>query len=83
MLRLVREGAHVTKAEAETMVEGALWRMRHGSLDHFMRLAGVVKGMVECVGTSKQLTDLNRDCWLHVRSFLKIDDVASASTCGH
>ncbi|XP_049517407.1 uncharacterized protein LOC119441603 isoform X2 [Dermacentor silvarum] len=83
VLKLVREGAHVTKAEAEKMVKGALWRMRHCSLDHFMRLAGVVKGTVECVGASKQLTDLNRDCWLRVRSFLKIDDVASASTSGH
>ncbi|KAH6937591.1 hypothetical protein HPB50_001871 [Hyalomma asiaticum] len=48
-------------------------------LDDYMQLTGVVKRHVRCAsppsGCSKQLDDLNDDCWRILRSFLSFDDV--------
>ncbi|KAH8037094.1 hypothetical protein MRX96_022090 [Rhipicephalus microplus] len=47
-------------------------------LDGFMRAAGVVKYSVVCHARDdgqKQLVDIDGDCWLHIRRYLKIDDV--------
>ncbi|KAH7944030.1 hypothetical protein HPB52_014744 [Rhipicephalus sanguineus] len=47
-------------------------------LDGFMRVTGVVKDSVTCHRREDgvmQLTDLNTDCWLHVRQHLKVSDI--------
>ncbi|KAL1416722.1 hypothetical protein MTO96_027618 [Rhipicephalus appendiculatus] len=47
-------------------------------LDCFMRVAGVVKSSVTCyrhADGGMQLTDLNRDCWLYVKRYLKVSDI--------
>ncbi|XP_070377133.1 uncharacterized protein [Dermacentor albipictus] len=78
LLEMVSEGADVTKAAAKEMISSALLRVRHLSLDEFMRMTGVVKKTAECLadpGTRRQLCDLNLECWLHIRRFLKIADV--------
>nr|XP_054923953.1 uncharacterized protein LOC129383410 [Dermacentor andersoni] len=78
LLEMVSEGADVTKGDAREMISSALLRVRHLSLDEFMRMTGVVKETAECLadpGARRQLCDLNHDCWLHIRRFLKIADV--------
>ncbi|XP_075559468.1 uncharacterized protein LOC142590980 [Dermacentor variabilis] len=78
LLEMVSEGGDVTKADAKEMISSALLRVRHLSLDEFMRMTGVVKETVECLadpGSRRQLCDLNLDCWFHIRRFLKMADV--------
>ncbi|XP_070379109.1 uncharacterized protein [Dermacentor albipictus] len=78
LLEMVMEGADVTKTGAKQMISNALVRVHRCSLDEFMRVAGVVKERVECLrhpDARHQLTDIGYDCWLHIRSFLKIGDV--------
>ncbi|KAH7950444.1 hypothetical protein HPB49_024122 [Dermacentor silvarum] len=78
VFQMVREAADVSKAEAKKMISRARLRVRCCSLDEFMRMAGVVKERVECLGhpgTRLQLVDIGDDCWLHIRNFLKIADV--------
>ncbi|XP_075559353.1 uncharacterized protein LOC142590835 [Dermacentor variabilis] len=77
-LEMVREEADATKTEAKKIIRRALLRAQNCSLDQFMKMVGVVKDAVECpsdAGLRLQLVDLNHDCWLHIRSFLKIVDV--------
>nr|XP_054934454.1 uncharacterized protein LOC129388342 [Dermacentor andersoni] len=78
LLEMVMEGADVTKTEAKEKISSALLRVRHCTLDEFMRIAGVVKESVECLlhpDAKLQLADINHNCWLHIRRFLKIRDV--------
>nr|XP_054923902.1 uncharacterized protein LOC126525890 isoform X4 [Dermacentor andersoni] len=78
LLEMVSEGADVTKAAAKEMISSALLRVGLLSLDEFMRMTGVVKQKTQCFahpGARRQLSDLNLDCWLHIRRFLKIADV--------
>ncbi|KAH7950286.1 hypothetical protein HPB49_021817 [Dermacentor silvarum] len=76
LLEMVMEAADVTKAEATNMISCALRRVHRCSLEEFMRMAGVVKERVECIGhPGTRLADNNNDCWLHILSFLKIGDV--------
>ncbi|XP_072140281.1 uncharacterized protein [Dermacentor andersoni] len=78
LLEMVSEGADVTKAAAKEMISSALLRVGLLSLDEFMRMTGVVKQKTQCLadpGSRRQLCDLNLDCWLHIRRFLKISDV--------
>nr|XP_054923602.1 uncharacterized protein LOC129383248 isoform X3 [Dermacentor andersoni] len=78
LLEIVMEGADVTKTGAKKMISNTLLRAHRCSLDEFMRMAGVVKERVECLrhpDDRHQLTDIGYDCWLHIRSFLKIGDV--------
>ncbi|XP_070381800.1 uncharacterized protein [Dermacentor albipictus] len=81
LLELVMEGADVTKAEARERIRSALTRVRRSSIDEFMRMTGVVKEAVQCLshpGARRlQLADIGYDCWLYIRSFLKIADVVS------
>ncbi|XP_070386084.1 uncharacterized protein [Dermacentor albipictus] len=81
LLERVMEGADVTKAEAKKRIRSALLRVRRSSIDEFMTMTGVVKEAVQCLshpGARRlQLTDIGHDCWLHIRSFLKIADVVS------
>ncbi|KAH7948843.1 hypothetical protein HPB49_002788 [Dermacentor silvarum] len=81
LLELVREGAASTKSEAKKMISSALLSVRRTNIHQFMRLAGVVKEKVDCLanpGATTQLADISEDCWLHIRSFLKIADVVQA-----
>ncbi|XP_065298431.1 uncharacterized protein [Dermacentor albipictus] len=83
LLEMVSEGADVTKADAKKMISSALLRVGLLSLDEFMRITGVVQETAECLadpGARRQLSDLNFDCWLHVRRFLKISDVLQPRT---
>ncbi|XP_070386068.1 uncharacterized protein [Dermacentor albipictus] len=78
LLEKVREGADVTKAEAKKRIRSAVARVRSSSIDEFMTMTGVVKETVQCLshpGARRlQLTDIGHDCWLHIRSFLKLAD---------
>ncbi|XP_070386078.1 uncharacterized protein [Dermacentor albipictus] len=81
LLERVMEGADVTKTEAKKRIRSALVRVRRSSIDEFMTMTGVVKEAVQCLshpGARRlQLADIGHDCWLHIRSFLKIADVVS------
>ncbi|XP_065297012.1 uncharacterized protein [Dermacentor albipictus] len=84
LLEMVREGADVSKADAKKMISSALLRVRLLSLDEFMRMTGVVKETAQCFadpGARRQLSDMNVDCWLHIRRFLKIADVLHPRAC--
>ncbi|XP_075527035.1 uncharacterized protein LOC142559303 [Dermacentor variabilis] len=81
LLERVMEGADVTKTEAKKRIRSALVRVRSSSIDEFMTMTGVVKEAVQCLShpgaRSLQIADIGHDCWLHIRSFLKIADVVS------
>lgn len=80
-LELVLEATGGSKTKAKMMIRRALQRVRRISLHEFMRLAGVVREKVQCLdslGAGTQLCHLSVDCWLHIRSFLKIADVVQA-----
>ncbi|XP_075557300.1 uncharacterized protein LOC142589655 [Dermacentor variabilis] len=78
LLELVREGAAVSNGEAKAMVSEAFKAVRCFGLDEFMRMAGVVRSKVECVRprrTEVQLADIGVHCWLHIRQYLKLEDI--------
>ncbi|XP_070386074.1 uncharacterized protein [Dermacentor albipictus] len=81
LLEMLMEGADVTKAEAKKKIRSALLRVRSSSIDEFMTMTGVVKEAVQCLShpgaRRRQLADIGHDCWLHIRSFLKIAVVVS------
>ncbi|KAH7985567.1 hypothetical protein HPB51_026798 [Rhipicephalus microplus] len=76
----VQELSSVDENEAVSRIQNSL--KSFSELDDFMRLAGVVKWGVTC-GTRDdcqlQLTDLNRDCWLHIRKYLTVGDILDVS----
>ncbi|KAL1484468.1 hypothetical protein MTO96_032563 [Rhipicephalus appendiculatus] len=79
LVEQVQELASVDENEAVRRIENSLKSFTE--LDDFMRLAGVVKGSVtchRCEDGQKQLVDLNRDCWLHLRDYLKVGDIVDA-----
>ncbi|XP_077523393.1 uncharacterized protein LOC144134329 [Amblyomma americanum] len=81
VLSIVQENAGVEAKEAETMVRCALGLRCLTGLDEYMKLTGVVKRHVVCIGRrgdAVQLDELSLDCWLHVRKFLIVADVAGA-----
>ncbi|KAH7968977.1 hypothetical protein HPB52_013288 [Rhipicephalus sanguineus] len=72
----VQELALIDENEAALRVKKSL--KSFSDLDDFMRLAGVVKCSVTCHRLDdgkKQLVDLNRDCWLHIRQYIKLGDI--------
>ncbi|KAH7943548.1 hypothetical protein HPB52_009204 [Rhipicephalus sanguineus] len=72
----VQELAGVGEDEAVSRIKSSVKSL--SELDDFMCLAGVVKYGVSCHRSEdgdKQLVDLNHDCWLHVRQYLKVDDI--------
>ncbi|KAL1443483.1 hypothetical protein MTO96_007396 [Rhipicephalus appendiculatus] len=76
LVEKVQELASVDESEALSRIKSSL--KSFSELDNFMRLAGVVKNTVSCHRRSdgqKQLIDLNRDCWLHLRRYLKLSDI--------
>ncbi|KAK8783611.1 hypothetical protein V5799_010023 [Amblyomma americanum] len=79
VLSIVQENAGVEATEAATMVRRALGLQCLTGLDEYMKLTGVVKRHVVCIGRrgdAVQLDELSFDCWLHVRKFLIVADVA-------
>ncbi|KAL1484472.1 hypothetical protein MTO96_032567 [Rhipicephalus appendiculatus] len=72
----VQELASVDENEAASRIKKS--HKDISELDGFMRLVGVVKDTVSCQRREdgqKQIVDLNRDCWLHIRKFIKVGDV--------
>ncbi|KAH7943542.1 hypothetical protein HPB52_009198 [Rhipicephalus sanguineus] len=72
----VQELSSVDETEAASRIKSRL--KSFSELDDFMCLAGVVECSVTCHSRDdgqKQLVDLNRDCWLHLRQFLKVGDI--------
>ncbi|XP_049522320.1 uncharacterized protein LOC119449240 [Dermacentor silvarum] len=80
LLDMVREGAAVRSDEAKAMIKHALAQVRNFSLHEFMRLARVVAQRVECPpqdgDDGLQLADIGHDCWLVIRSYLTLEDIA-------
>ncbi|KAL3238908.1 hypothetical protein MRX96_021928 [Rhipicephalus microplus] len=72
----VQQLAAVSEEEAVSRIKTALKSIVE--LDDFMSLAGVVKHSVSCETSDdgeKQLLDLNFECWLHIRQYLKFEDI--------
>ncbi|KAH8038076.1 hypothetical protein HPB51_021638 [Rhipicephalus microplus] len=80
LVAALAEVLRIREAEAENAVRQQLEGI--GGLHDFMRLAGVVRDRVRCEqdgGT--QLDALDGRCWLHVRRYLRLDDVTFAPSC--
>ncbi|KAL1472895.1 hypothetical protein MTO96_022673 [Rhipicephalus appendiculatus] len=76
LVEAVQESQSVDANDAVLRVKRSL--RSFSELDDFMRIVGVVKGRVACYerdDCQMQLVDLNRDCWLYLRQFLKVSDV--------
>ncbi|KAH7937472.1 hypothetical protein HPB49_012644 [Dermacentor silvarum] len=76
VVELVQEHMAVSATEAADMVTVALLGLT--CLDGYMRAAGVVKEKVVChrpLDTSKQLDELDEDCWWYIRKYLKVSDI--------
>lgn len=76
LVEKVQELASVDEEDAVSRIEGSLQSFTE--LHDFMCLAGVVKKSVSChrrEDGQKQFVDLNRDCWLHLRLYLKVGDI--------
>ncbi|KAL3192811.1 hypothetical protein MRX96_058672 [Rhipicephalus microplus] len=76
LVKKVQELALVDENEAVSLIARSL--KSFSDLDEFMCLAGVVKCRVvcdKCVDGKKQLVDLNHDCWMHIRKYLKVGDI--------
>ncbi|KAH7942976.1 hypothetical protein HPB52_003046 [Rhipicephalus sanguineus] len=76
LVEKVQQLASVDENEAASRIKKSLKSMTE--LDDFMCLAGVVKHSVSCCkreDAQKQLVDLNSDCWLHIRRYLKVGDI--------
>ncbi|XP_070379922.1 uncharacterized protein [Dermacentor albipictus] len=66
------------EAEAAAMVSGARQCLAHSDVHEYMRVTGAVKKRVECNARhdcGMQLDQLNYDCWIHIRRYLKVADV--------
>ncbi|KAH7943771.1 hypothetical protein HPB52_011413 [Rhipicephalus sanguineus] len=71
--------ASIDENEAVSRIENSL--KSFSELDDFMCVAGVVKYGVTCHTRDDgqlQLIDLNRDCWLYIRQYLKMGDILDA-----
>ncbi|KAL3236835.1 hypothetical protein MRX96_022092 [Rhipicephalus microplus] len=76
LVDFIRKLASVDEGEALSRIKNSLKSFYE--LDDFMRLAGVVKYGVSCHRRNdgqKQLVDINRDCWLCIRRYLKVGDI--------
>ncbi|KAH7943540.1 hypothetical protein HPB52_009196 [Rhipicephalus sanguineus] len=76
LVEKVQKLASIDEDEAASRIKNSLKSITE--LDDFMCLAGVVKHSVSChrrEDGQKQLVDLNRDCWLVLRQYLKVGDI--------
>ncbi|KAL1423719.1 hypothetical protein MTO96_020786 [Rhipicephalus appendiculatus] len=72
----VKRLASVDENEAELRIKRSLRSI--SELDVFMRISGVVKNSVTCQTRDDgqvQLVNLNRECWLHIRQYIRMDDI--------
>ncbi|KAL1423721.1 hypothetical protein MTO96_020788 [Rhipicephalus appendiculatus] len=68
--------ASVDENEAALRIKKTLESI--SELDVFMRISGVIKNSVTCErrdGGQVQLVNLNRECWLHIRQYIRMDDI--------
>ncbi|KAH7950004.1 hypothetical protein HPB49_018246 [Dermacentor silvarum] len=75
----LQDKAAVGERRAKEMIRRALDSL--SGLDAYMTAVRVVKDRVECCprpAAGIQLDQLNHDCWLHVRQYLKVADVLQA-----
>ncbi|KAH7964556.1 hypothetical protein HPB51_027207 [Rhipicephalus microplus] len=80
LVELVEDRAVVETTEAIAMIKRALNSIR--GLQEYMTLSGVVKNSVQSLRQrdgETNLVDLNEYCWLHIRQYLTLEDVAKAS----
>ncbi|KAL1475327.1 hypothetical protein MTO96_037377 [Rhipicephalus appendiculatus] len=81
LVERVRDEGRVTDAKAREMVKLAVSRVRNMDVHDFLWLTGVVnQGQASRLDHDSQelhILDLPTDCWLHLRQFLKINDVVS------
>lgn len=84
LVEIVQSKAGVDEAKARAMIRLTLKLPWFTGLDGYMRLAGVVRHRVVCQvpasascvpNSGMQLDELNHDCWLHIRKYLKLADV--------
>lgn len=76
----VRRMANVTESEAAAIIRSALRLPCLTDMREFMKLIGVVEDRVQCHirrDGNTQLDQLNHDCWLRIRRYLKVADVAN------
>ncbi|KAL3238757.1 hypothetical protein MRX96_021790 [Rhipicephalus microplus] len=82
LLERVRDEARVTDAKAKEMVKDAGKSVRNMDIHRFLRLTGVVSqrraSRHDTNAKEFHILDLPMDCWLHIRQFLKLKDVASS-----
>ncbi|KAL1466637.1 hypothetical protein MTO96_042600 [Rhipicephalus appendiculatus] len=79
LVEILMDKAAVSQGRTREMIRRALDRI--SGLDAFMTTVRVVKNKVECLRPPSggiQLDQLNHDCWLHVRQYLKVADVRQA-----
>ncbi|KAH7978946.1 hypothetical protein HPB49_007523 [Dermacentor silvarum] len=75
----LQDRAAVGERRAKEMIRSALDSI--SGLEAYMTAVGVAKERVECCprpAAGIQLDQLNHDCWLHVRQYLKVADVLQA-----
>ncbi|XP_075557369.1 uncharacterized protein LOC142589705 [Dermacentor variabilis] len=75
----LQDKAAVGESGAKEMIRRALNSI--SGLDAYMTAVRVVKDRVECCSlpdAGVQLDQLNHDCWLHIRQYLKVADVLQA-----
>ncbi|XP_075724165.1 uncharacterized protein LOC142766826 [Rhipicephalus microplus] len=81
LLERVRDEAGVTDAKAKEMVKDAGKSVRNMDIHRFLWLTGVVSrrqaSRHDPDAKEFHILDLPVDCWLHIRQFLKLKDVAS------
>ncbi|KAH8037585.1 hypothetical protein HPB51_015019 [Rhipicephalus microplus] len=81
LLERVRDEAGVTDARAEEMVKDAGKSVRNMDIHRFLWVTGVVSrrqaSRHDPDAKEFHILDLPVDCWLHIRQFLKLKDVAS------
>ncbi|KAH8023380.1 hypothetical protein HPB51_013218 [Rhipicephalus microplus] len=80
LLRRVQVVKGVGKCEAVEMVRRAVWNLR--DMDGFMTITGVVIKSVMCEESRDgraRLDSLPADCWLAIRQYLSVTDVAMAT----
>ncbi|KAL1475328.1 hypothetical protein MTO96_037378 [Rhipicephalus appendiculatus] len=81
LLEQVRDAAEVTEEEARELAERAFWTVCHGDVHDFMWSTGVVRERQATPSDPDaqrlHILDLPLLCWLHVRRYLKLEDVAS------
>nr|XP_037276617.1 uncharacterized protein LOC119169691 [Rhipicephalus microplus] len=76
LVEKVQELASISESEATSRIKASMKNL--SEMDDFMCVVGVVRDSVTCQRRedgAKQLVDVSRDCWLHIRQYLKVADI--------